>query len=99
MSVVDTYRTNDGRAYFTFCFVDEGPYWRVDIERMPSFGNSGSGLHDTHRLPSSTASTGYKICFDDPYEAYSREKAQKFSEAWAEAIWHWIRTGHKINGF
>jgi hypothetical protein len=99
MPTVDTYRTNDGRAYFTFCFVDEGPYWRVDIERMPSFGGRNSGLHDTHRLPSSAASTGHKICFDDPYEAHSLEKAQKFSEAWAEAVWEWIKTGRRINGF
>lgn len=97
MPTVDTYRTNDGRAYFTFSFVNEGPLWRVDIERMPPFDNSS--LHDTHRLPSSTASTGYKICFDDPYEAYSLGKAQKFSEAWAEAVWEWIKTGRRINNF
>ncbi len=100
MAILDTYRTNDGRGYFTFKFVNEGPYWRADIENAPSFGSrDGSNLHLSHRLPSSTAATGYRVCFGNDYDASSLEKARKFSEAWAEALWEWIKTGRRINGF
>ena len=97
MRIRDTDRTNDGRGYFTFAFQDEGRSWRVDIEEAPIYRDSS--LHLTHRLPSPTAATGYKICFDRPEVVTTLDKAKTFSETWAEAIWEWNTTGCRINGF
>ncbi len=100
MPIEDTYRTNDGRALFTFMFVEEtGGNWRVDIQSQPSYGGRDSGLHASHRLSSSSARTGHKICFDRPECANNYSKAKSYAETWAEATWAWIRDGIRVKGF
>ena len=97
-SVEDVYRTNDGRAYFRFRFVEEGGgAWRADIQDQPSYGGRASDLHSSHRLPSSSAGTGHKICYANPPR--SLRDAQKWAETWAEATWTWINEGRRVKGF
>ena len=60
MPIADTYRTNDGRAYFAFHFVDEGPYWRADIESMPSFGNR-DGSKSSSLASAAVFDRGYRL--------------------------------------
>jgi hypothetical protein len=86
-----TYRTNDGKAYFEFRFVEDGSYWEIDILSAPSYGTRSSDLHSTHRLPS--ARGGYRICLADPSDAHSVSKAFKFAESWSEMTWRYIQTG------
>lgn len=97
-SVEDVYRTNDGRGYFKFRFVEEnGGTWRADIQAQPPYGSRASDLHSSHRLPSSGARTGHKICY--AHRPGSMRDAQKWAETWAEATWTWINEGRRVKGF
>lgn len=89
----DEYRTNDGRAFFEFDFVNAGPYFDVYITKSPSYGNRSSDLHSTHRIQ---VGNSYKICFADPSVANNLDKARKYSETWAEMTWKYIQTGKKF---
>lgn len=100
MALVESYRTKDGGAVFSFAFVQEDRYWRVDIQQSPYLGSGdGANLHATHRRSSPTARSGYKICFAEPTTVFSLQKAHEYTESWAEAVWEWLKTGNRINGF
>ena len=81
MPVIESYRTKDGAAVFSFGFVQEETYWRIDIQQSPYLGSAdGANLHNTHRLSSSAARSGYQICFAEPTEVSSLRKAHEFAE-------------------
>ncbi len=89
------YRTRDGRAYFTFHFVQiDNSYYEVDIVKMPSYGVRNQGAHETHRL--SSRNGGKKICFGDERAISTLEIAREFATAWAENTWNYILTGARF---
>jgi len=94
MATVDVYRTNDGKAYFEYSFVNVGNYYEVDIVSQPSYNSRDSSLHSTHRLTSKRG--GHKVCFGNESDANSLNKTKKLVEAWAEGTWRYIQTGRSF---
>jgi hypothetical protein len=91
------YRTKDGRAYFTFNFVETGFFftrYEIDIVSQPSYGSRPDGLHVTHRLTSNRG--GYRICLGDESQANSLSNARRWAAAWAECTWTYICTGREF---
>ena len=91
MAVQDIYRTNDGKAFFTFRFEKVGSIYEIDIVSMPDYRSRAADAHSTHRLPSIRG--GYRICLADESQSNSLEKARKWAEAWAERTWKYIENG------
>ena len=91
----DVYRAKDGSAYFEFRFVWVsklfGGHYEIDIVSMPGYGGRSSGLHATHRLPSSRG--GHKICFGNNSQVNTLSKAKKWAGVWAEHTWKYILYG------
>ena len=95
--IQDTYRTRDGRARFTFRFVETGggffssPHVEIDIVDSPSYGHRSTGSHDTHRVPSDRG--GYKVCIGHEDQVRSQTDAKRYARAWAEETWKYITRG------
>ena len=85
-----SYRTNDGKAVFSFNISRNGSLYDSYITRRPDYANRDTDPHITHRYPGNPYD---QICFGDPTAVDTAEKARKFSEAWAEMTWEYIKTG------
>lgn len=90
----DTYRTEDGRAYFEFGFAQVGSRVEIDIIDSPGYGSRSDSVHTTHRLKSERG--GYKICFGDPAVSSDLASAKKWAKEWAECTWKYITTGREF---
>jgi hypothetical protein len=95
-AIQDVYRTRDGRACFTFRFVNVGSHYEIDIAEMPSYSSYGrnNDLHHTHRLPSDRG--GYKVCIGNENSVTSLDKARKWAGNWSEETWKYLRTGERF---
>lgn len=95
--IQDTYRTRDGRARFTFRFVEAGggffssSHIEIDIVDAPSYGGRSTSSHDTHRVPSDRG--GYKVCIGHEGQVRSLNDARRYARAWAEETWKYITRG------
>lgn len=87
----DTYKTNDGQALFEFDFIqNRDSTYTVHIIRSPSYGSRSTNGHVIHRNGDNT------ICFGNPSEVNTLDKARKYSETWSEMTWKYIQTGVKF---
>jgi hypothetical protein len=93
---VGTYKTRNGKGEYTFGFRNEGGRIEVDIEATPSFNGRPTDGHSTHRLPSSQAATGTKICFAQPETVRTMEQAKRFAQGWAESTQDYIEKGKRF---
>ena len=96
MATHDTYRTNDGRYYFSFIFENKGGYYMAHIASQPSYGSRASDLHSTHRLSSDYSGCSYRICFGNDNDVPTLSRVRKYAEAWSEATAKYIDTGIKF---
>lgn len=92
-SAVQTYRTNDGQAYFKFEFVPVGGVVRVYILSGMNYGGRASDAHSTHRFFDSARDLHY-ICFDP--EPRSLRDAYNVASGWAEHTKRYIETGQSF---
>jgi len=93
---VYTYRTNDGVAYFKFSYHWTNNGYEIDIHQQPSYEDRISDCHTIHRL-SSSREAPYKICVNTKAYPKTLEAAQKFSMAFAEYTWEYIKTDVSID--
>jgi hypothetical protein len=96
-TIIYTYRTKNGQAYYQFCYADLGNYWEIDLELQPSYNGRSTDPNTVHRLSSSRSATGYKICLSSGKEPRSLEAAKKLSMAWAELTQKYIETGKTLD--
>lgn len=93
---VGTYRTRNGKGHYKFGFRQEGGRVEVDIDATPSYKGRSEDAHTTHRLNSSTARTGTKICFANADSVRTIEQAQKYAQGWAESTQDYIEKGKRF---
>lgn len=93
MAIRDTYRTNNGKYYFTFIFEDRGDFYYAHIENQPGYGGRDTDLHPTHRLHSNYPGCSYRICFGNDYDVTTLSLVRKYAEAWCEATSKYIDYG------
>jgi len=96
MASKDTYRSNNGKYLFDFVFEKRNGYYDVHIAQQPSYGIRKKDLHSTHRLLSDFPECRYRICFANPQDVPTLEKARKYAEAWAEATVNYIDRGERF---
>jgi hypothetical protein len=96
-TMIYTYRTKNGLAYYQFCYADLDSYWEVDIEVQPSYNGRSMDPNVIHRLTSSRSATGYKICVTSGREPRTLEAAKKLSIGWAELTQKYIETGKTLD--
>lgn len=95
-SEIFTYRTEDGVAYFKFSYHWVNSGYEIDIHQWPSYENRSSTSHMAHWL-NSPRQAKRKICIKKNYMPKTLDGAQKFSIAWAELTWTYIKTGVSID--
>ncbi|MBB3123320.1 hypothetical protein FHS04_000817 [Mesoflavibacter sabulilitoris] len=91
-----TYRTIDGIAYFKFSYHWKNNGYEIDIHQQPSYEGRATDHHISHRL-SCERDAPYKICISNLKLPKTLEAAQKFSVAFAEYTWEYIKTGVSID--
>lgn len=96
MAVRDVYRTNDGRHYYEFAFVDKGSHFEANILNQPDYGSRDTGLHSTHRLESDHPGCSYRICFGDDSNVPTLNKVRTYAETWCEATSKYIDNGTRF---
>jgi hypothetical protein len=87
MSSTQTYRSECGRFYFRFQFVNQGSYYDIYCTGKPSLSGRDSDPHKTHIYGSG------KICFVSGREPRTMSSAQGRAKEWAEYFLEYIRTG------
>lgn len=89
-SSVQTYRTNDGGAYFKFEFVKVGSIYRAYVLTGMNYGSRATDAHSTHRYFDSSRNLHY-ICFSpDPQ---TLRDAYNVASGWAEHTKRYIERG------
>ena len=97
-SQIYTYRTKDGRAYFSFSYVwTSGGYYQINIHKTPNYNGRSDSSSVAHWLSTSSNGASRKICFHSGKEPKSLDITQKFSTHWAELTWKYICTGVTID--
>ncbi|HJQ24193.1 MAG TPA: hypothetical protein VKA60_09785 [Blastocatellia bacterium] len=86
---VETYRTKDGEAEFTFRFVKVDDQYEVDILETPSYGNLDTSLHITHRVNSPRG--GYQADMG-LIDKRNLDEVQQMASQWAEFTWTYIKS-------
>jgi len=93
-STTQTYRTNDGRGYFKFEFVQVGSVYRVYILTGMAYGSRATDAHATHRYFDSARHLHY-ICFDpDPR---TLRDAYNVASGWAERTKRYVESGQSFS--
>ncbi|UOY05010.1 hypothetical protein L0P88_13720 [Muricauda sp. SCSIO 64092] len=93
---VFTYRTEDGDAYFKFSYHWVGNGYEIDIHEQPSYGGRNADSETAHWLIS-RRDANRKICIKRNALPKTLEDAKKFSMAFAELTWEYIKTGVSID--
>jgi hypothetical protein len=94
MSERRTYRTEDGRFFFRFCFETiSGGVYRIYIDDAPSYSAYGrdESLHATHRLRDGGR---FYVCWTDSLRTF--EHAKSVAKLWAEATARYLKTGQRF---
>ena len=81
------YRSQDGRWYFRFCFVNGGNQVAIYCIDRPSLDGRDPDPNKTHIFSSG------KICFVEGREPRSQGEAEELARVWAEYILEYRRTG------
>jgi len=91
-----TYRTKDGKAWFSFRYVEhrDGTI-EVDILSMPEYGGRDVSLLVTHRMFSSRG--GYMISQLHTDQRLGLDHAKAISMLWSEMTWTYIQTGRQLD--
>jgi len=93
MATHDTYRTNNGKYYFTFIFEDQGNFYYAHILTQPNYSGRDNDGHSTHRLESDYPGCSYRICFGNDNSVRTLSLVRKYAEAWSEATSKYIDYG------
>lgn len=93
--IVDTYRTLDGKAEFTFRFVRFKDRYEADIVDMPTYGERSEALHCTHRKQSPRG--GFQADLAKADCPVTFESVRQMAAHWAESTWRYIQHNERFN--
>jgi len=91
------YRTQDGKRYWEFSYLETEHGFEVDIHQWPSYEGRGEGSIVAHWLPSPREGVERQICFSAGKNAQTIEEAQQFSMTYADLSSEYVDTGISID--
>lgn len=87
----DTYRTRDGKAHFSFNFIQKEDIYEVNVNYLPREIKSEA----VRRFCQESSAYGYKIVLEQPpYDIYT---ARLMASDWAEIVWEELNTTLNLN--
>ncbi len=84
---VKTYRSKDGKHYFTFRFIEKINEVVIYCDKHPDHNGKDSNPRKTHLFRSG------KICFIEGKEPKTKSRAEILAKQWAEYFLEYRKTG------
>jgi len=73
-----------------------GQYYQVDILDQPDYNGRPDDGHSTHRYTQSKPDSSHYICFANPAEVNSLNKAKEFAQDWANRTYKYSHWGERF---